>query len=93
MKKAIMVIKDIKGEIYIHPHVSESVGIAIRDFTEEATNEKKSTPLSRYPADYDLLHVGWFDPEKGEIESIEATFAMRGKHIGQKKRVEKEESM
>ena len=63
MKKAIMVVHDILGEKYVQPHITETVEIAIRDFMEAASDEKKETTLAKYPQDYDLLHCGYFDPQ------------------------------
>ena len=90
MIKAVMVVKDIKGKIFVQPHVVETVEIAIRDFKEAASDEKKQSTLAKYPGDYDLLHIGWFNPEKGTIEPIEPTVALHGKHIGQKENVVRE---
>ncbi len=85
MKKSIMVIRDIKGNLFIQPHVVETVEIAIRDFTEAANDPKKQTTLSKYPADYDLIYIGTFDPETGDIASLPPEIAFHGKHIGQSK--------
>lgn len=89
MRKVIMVVKDIKGNLYVQPHVVETVDIAIRDFKEAATDEKKQSTLAKYPGDYDLLHIGYFDPQNGTIEPIEPEIAIHGKHIGQKQKMEK----
>jgi hypothetical protein len=88
MIKAIMAIKDIKGKQFIQPHVVETVDIAIRDFKEAATDEDRKTPLSRYTSDYDLIHIGFYDPVTGTVEAIEPEVAIHGKHIGKQDQME-----
>jgi hypothetical protein len=90
MIKAILCIHDLKGRQYVNPHVAETVEIAIRDFKEEATNEASKSPLARYPQDYELVHVGMFNPQTGEIQSIEKETVFHGKHVGKPKQTEME---
>ena len=88
MKKAIMVVHDIKGKLFVQPHVCETTEIAIRDFTEAATDAKKETTLAKYPHDYELIHCGYFDPKTGEVEPIKPETVLCGKHIGKKDKQE-----
>lgn len=56
---------DRKAEYYLPVFQTKSEGEAIRSFTEAVVNSE--TPLSRYPAEYDLCHLGDMDMETGEI--------------------------
>lgn len=76
-----MVIHDIKSEKYVQPHVAETIAVAQRDFKAEATNKDGKTMLSRFPSDYNLVHVGWYDEQTAEVEGTPPEIATFGKHL------------
>lgn len=81
MIKQILCIHDIKSEMYVQCHVAETIAIAARDFKDEARNDDPRNKLYKHTADYDLLHIGSFDPETGEIKSLPPEIVIKGKHL------------
>jgi hypothetical protein len=56
---------DRKAQYYLPLFQTRSEGEAVRSFTEAVLNPE--TPLSRYPAEFDLCLLGDMDVETGEI--------------------------
>jgi len=64
----IFSIYDRKAAYYLPLFTMRSDAEAVRQFTEIVT--QSDTSVSKYPADYDLVCLGWIDLEKGHIEPI-----------------------
>ena len=58
-------VKDTKGEIFLSPFFLNATGLACRSFAETA-NDPQSM-ICRYPDDYTLFEIGYFDDQTGEV--------------------------
>lgn len=56
---------DRKAEVYLPVFQQRSDAEAVRAFTEAVTSS--DTPLSRYPADFDLIRLASLNIETGEV--------------------------
>lgn len=56
-------IYDLKAQAFSQPFFMESVGLAIRAFTELL--DDKATTVAKYPSDFTLFEIGEFDQRKG----------------------------
>lgn len=65
MNLQIFSVFDEKADAYISPFFLPNIAMAIRAFTESATDENHS--FGRHPSDYTLYHLGDFDPLTAEI--------------------------
>jgi hypothetical protein len=65
----ILTIRDIKADVYGNPVFSTSIGGAIRSFGDEVL-KTDGNPLSLHPADFELYHIGEFDPNTAEFNLI-----------------------
>lgn len=72
MKQVVVSIRDRAAECFSRPVFTQSVGTAIRSFTDEVNRNEPNNELRRHPEDFDLYSVGVFDDETGmfECESI-----------------------
>lgn len=50
---------------FLNPFAAPATGMAVRSFSDEVNNPQ--SPLHAHPEDYELYHVGDFDPESGVI--------------------------
>jgi hypothetical protein len=63
-------ILDSRAELFGNPVFTVSLGGAIRSFEDEARN--KESPIAQHPRDYELYHLGEFDPESGSFNLFDA---------------------
>lgn len=61
----IFSIYDRKAQYYLPPFTARSEADALRTFNEAVVSSE--TPISQYPADFDLLVLGTVDLESGEL--------------------------
>lgn len=66
MKKALYAVRDSKAAIFFPPFPQINDETAARAFYAAAMDP--TTDLSRYPDDYSLWCLGWFDDESGSLE-------------------------
>ena len=59
MKTQLFAVYDSKAEIYEKPFHMQTVGQALRGFTDVIND--KETPLGQHPEDYTLFHIGDYD--------------------------------
>lgn len=59
----IISVKDRAIDAYNQPVVVQSIGVAIRSFTDEANNPDSS--INKHPTDYDLYEMGTFCDQTG----------------------------
>lgn len=52
-------IRDAKAEAYLRPFFAPTKGLALRWFIEGSS--RPDDPMSKYPADYHLFHLGSYD--------------------------------
>lgn len=70
MLMKVFSIFDIKAGAFDRPFFAQTVGIAIRSFTD-AINDKNS-PFNKYPDDFTLFELGEFDDSSGIITALPA---------------------
>lgn len=62
-------IYDSKAEAYIPPFPAETIGLALRRFQQAA--EEPNSNINKWPTDFCLFHVGWFDQANADYKKIE----------------------
>lgn len=82
MISVIVSVKDSAAEAFGRPMYLQSIGIAIRSFTDEVNREDKDNQLFNHPDDFDLYELGVFDDSLGRYELREnPTVIVRGKDV------------
>lgn len=56
----IVVVRDIKGDVYTIPMFVAHLGGAIRSFQDEIA-KTDGNPFALHPEDYELFHIGEYD--------------------------------
>lgn len=56
----VVIVRDIKADVYGVPMFVASLGGAIRSFGDEVC-KTDGNPFALHPEDYELFEVGWFD--------------------------------
>ena len=82
MISVIVSVKDSAAEAFGRPMYLQSLGVAIRSFTDEVNREDKDNQLFNHPDDFDLYELGVFDDTLGRYELREnPTVVVRGKDV------------
>jgi len=82
MVSVIVSVKDSAAEAFGRPMYLQSLGVAIRSFTDEVNREDKDNQLYNHPDDFDLYELGVFDDSLGKYELREnPTVIVRGKDV------------
>lgn len=82
MISVIVSVKDSAAEAYGRPMYLQSLGVAIRSFTDEVNREDKDNQLFNHPDDFDLYELGLFDDSIGRYELRDnPTVIVRGKDV------------
>jgi len=68
MKLNAYAVFDNKALRYLNPFFMQSHPEAIRAFGDNCLN--KETTWNKYPTDYDLYFIGYFDQENAELNSL-----------------------
>lgn len=68
MKIGIYAVYDKKAKAYMPPWECQNNAVAIRKFGG-AVNDEKSF-IHRYPDDFDLYHIAFFDDNSGRYENV-----------------------
>lgn len=63
----VITVRDIKADAFGNPVFSPSTGVAIRSFADEI-NKGDGNPFAMHPEDYELLHLGTWDPSTAEFQ-------------------------
>lgn len=67
-------IFDRKMAVYLTPFPARGDVDATRQIsTSFGSSQMRETPVFTHPADFDLVHVGMFDDESGNIERVSPT--------------------
>lgn len=74
MKLLMFSIHDSKANSFITPFFSPTEGVAKRS-VKHAVNSP-DTDFGRFPADYTLFHVGYFETDQGEAIKIKPIIEM-----------------
>ena len=82
MISVIVSVRDTAAEAFGRPMYLQSLGIAIRSFTDEVNREDKDNQLFNHPDDFDLYELGVFDDAIGRYELRDnPTVIVRGKDV------------
>jgi hypothetical protein len=82
MISVIVSVKDSAAEAFGRPMYLQSIGIAIRSFTDEVNREDKDNQLFNHPDDFDLYELGIFDDSTGMYKIREnPSVIVRGKDV------------
>ena len=82
MVSVIVSVKDSAAEAFGRPMYLQSLGVAIRSFTDEVNREDKDNQLFNHPDDFDLYELGVFDDSLGRYELRDnPTVIVRGKDV------------
>jgi hypothetical protein len=82
MVSVIVSVKDSAAEAFGRPMYLQSLGVAIRSFTDEVNREDKDNQLFNHPDDFDLYELGVFDDSIGRYELRDnPTVIVRGKDV------------
>lgn len=67
----IVVVRDIKANLWFNPIFSHSIGGSVRAFGDECTKPREGNPLADHPSDYELYHLGEWDETTGEFTLLD----------------------
>jgi len=81
MKTQICAIKDRASDAFSQPMFMPSLGIAIRQFTDEINKADDNNQLYKHPDDFDLWHLGEYDDNGAKFELIEPVQLALGKQV------------
>ena len=82
MISVIVSVKDSAAEAFGRPMYLQSLGVAIRSFTDEVNREDKDNQLFNHSDDFDLYELGVFDDSLGRYELRDnPTVIVRGKDV------------
>lgn len=62
----IIVLRDIKANVYGQPVFVPNIGAAIRSFGDQI-KDPNAGDLNKHPEDFELWHIGEYDDATGEI--------------------------
>jgi len=82
MISVIVSVRDTAAEAFGRPMYLQSLGVAIRSFTDEVNREDKDNQLFNHPDDFDLYELGVFDDSIGKYELRDnPSVIVRGKDV------------
>ena len=79
MKTIICAVYDKATAAYMRPFTMQSVGQAMRQFSDELENEQ--SPIAQHPEDYSLFQLATFTDHDGNIEPNEPKCLARAHEI------------
>lgn len=71
-------IKDTKAEIHQAPWVAKTHVHAMRSFQGEINRADPQNALYNHPMDFQLVHIGTFNEETGELALTKPTVILTG---------------
>ncbi|AXH73143.1 MAG: nonstructural protein [Microviridae sp.] len=81
MKMSIFAVKDSATAAFMQPFFCVTPAQALRSFGD-AVNGDRQSPIAQHPDDYDLYHLGEFDDQSGQVESLKRPRQLaRGKDV------------
>jgi hypothetical protein len=82
MISVIVSVRDTAAEAFGRPMYLQSLGVAIRSFTDEVNREDKDNQLFNHPDDFDLYDLGVFDDSTGKYQIRDNPIVIvRGKDV------------
>jgi len=68
MKLKILVVRDIKADVYGQPFYSATKGAAVRNFGDQCQNGDPNNMLTKHPEDFELYYLGEYDDENASFD-------------------------
>jgi len=68
LKLQMFAVYDQVAEVYGRPFFSQTVGTAVRSFTDEVNRPESDNALASHPKDFALYHLGSFEDGFAQIE-------------------------
>lgn len=59
----VFAVRDQKADAFHQPFCAQSVGIALRSFTDEVNRGEKGNVMNEHPEDFSLYHLGSYDDQ------------------------------
>lgn len=56
---------------FARPFFTPTFGIAERSFIDAVLSKEDESPMSKYPGDFSLYHVGFFEEGTGRLEALD----------------------
>lgn len=84
MKLIAVSVRDNVAESFGIPVFLPTVALGMRSFRDALTSADQSNPMCQHPNDYDLYHVGQFDPLSGSFSAISPILLVKGAACVQK---------
>lgn len=70
MKFTIISVRDIVANVYSTPTYHQSRGSALRAFGNEVNRADEQNQIYKYPGDFELYALGFFDDETATFEPL-----------------------
>jgi len=61
---------DKKTKVYQQPMFSVNRGSMLREFSDFLKTRGKDTMMAKYPGDYQLCRIGWYEEDTGSVEGL-----------------------
>lgn len=68
MKLKVLVVRDIKANVYGQPFYAATTGAAIRNFGDQCLSGDPNNMLTKHPEDFELYKLGEYDDEHASFE-------------------------
>jgi hypothetical protein len=68
MKMHIVVIRDIKANVYAQPQFVASIGGFVRGFGDECQRDAPDNIMSKHPEDFEAYDLGWYGDGDAHFE-------------------------
>jgi len=81
MRYKVFSIRDRAADLYGRPFYSNTVGSAIRSFSDEINRVSQDNQLNQHPDDFDLYYLGEFDDSNGSFETVNPEMVGIGKDL------------
>lgn len=70
-KLVVVVVRDIKADLFGQPFFQASVGMAQRSFSDSVNQPGENNLLFKHPGDFELYHLGTFDDQTATFDLFE----------------------
>lgn len=70
MKMQIVALFDAKAQVYSELWATPTVGTATRQVQDLVRNKDSQHPAAKWPADFQLWHLGEYDTESGLVQAL-----------------------
>lgn len=67
-------VYDKKAGYYLEPVFSLRSGLILRNFIDVVNQKPATHPFSKYPNDFALYQIGFFDQDSAEIDACKPVF-------------------